>query len=171
MVPVGAGRHSGGGGGGGLALQFHALLSPAIRGFDWSASHPGRFDPRKGASCFHSVECYVHPLEVVWVMIRWEGRSFSSAESWSMVPVISSPWCGHSIDWTVAAAVHVPESCGVEFCLSFIACSGFILSRITTRNNNDFFYYCTVYCLFKVRHIDWYSKFTLFRVENFGKYI
>ena len=30
---------------------------------------------------------------------------------------------------------------------------------------------CAVYCLSKVRHIDWYSKFTLFRVEQFGNYI
>jgi len=147
--------------GGGLALQFHALLSPVIWGFEWSASHPGRFGPRKGASCFHSVECCVESLEVVWV-IRWEGRSFSSAESWSMVPVISSPWCGHSIDWTVAAAVDVQESCGVEFCLLFIACSGIVLSSTTTGINNIFFY-----CVFEAsRWLYWILGDQFFVVQS-----
>lgn len=151
------------GGGRGLALQFHAILSLAIRGFVWSASHPGRFGPRKGASRFHSVECYVDPLETVWV-IRWEGRSFSPAESWSMVPVISSSWCGHLIDWTVAAAVVVPESCGVEFYLSFIAGSCFILSSTTTRSNNNFF---TMYLKLHGDCIEfWATNFLLFRVPS-----
>ena len=62
--------------------------------------------------------------------------------------------------------MDVPEARGVEFCLSFIACSGFILSNTTTRNNNNNIFFTMYLKLHRDCTELWATNFLLFRVPS-----
>jgi len=44
-----------------VEVQFHAFLTSALNGGEWSASHPSHFTSRKGAPATHSVGGWVGP--------------------------------------------------------------------------------------------------------------
>jgi len=62
-------------------VQLHALLTSALDGGEWSASHPGRFTPRERAPGTHWIGGWVDPrngLDAVDITKRKFGKEMTT---------------------------------------------------------------------------------------------